>query len=50
MTSIGCHTALWDYKKQDYHTWVKDEGIDKKLAPIVDASAVFPATFPGSTF
>ncbi|MVZ62297.1 carbohydrate kinase [Sphingobacterium humi] len=50
MTSIGCHTALWDYKKQDYHTWVRDEGIDKKLAPIVDASAVFPATFPGSTF
>ncbi|MCT1523351.1 FGGY-family carbohydrate kinase [Sphingobacterium hotanense] len=50
MTSIGCHTALWDYKQHDYHQWVKDEKIDEKLAPVVDASAVFPATFPGSTF
>ncbi|WP_312135753.1 FGGY family carbohydrate kinase [Sphingobacterium sp.] len=50
MTSIGCHTALWDYKQHDYHQWVKDEKIVEKLAPVVDASAVFPATFPGSTF
>ena len=33
-TSIGCHTALWDFTKNDYHDWVKIEGIDKKLAPI----------------
>lgn len=35
-TSIGCHTALWDYSKQDYHAWVYAEGLDKILAPIVD--------------
>jgi sugar (pentulose or hexulose) kinase len=37
-TSIGCHTGLWDFVKQDYHTWVKQEGIDKKLAPIVPST------------
>lgn len=34
-TSIGCHTALWDYEKKDYHQWVYKEGIHKILAPIV---------------
>ncbi|MBO0324090.1 carbohydrate kinase [Muricauda sp. CAU 1633] len=34
-TSIGCHTALWDYEKNDYHNWVYQEGINEKLAPIV---------------
>ena len=33
-TSIGSHTALWDFAKNDYHDWVKTEGIDKKLVPI----------------
>ena len=37
-TSIGCHTMLWDYKKNDYHNWVYAEGIDKILPPIVTAS------------
>ncbi len=26
-TSIGCHTALWDFDNMNYHRWVKDEGI-----------------------
>lgn len=34
-TSIGCHTALWDYAIKDYQPWVKHEGIAKKLAKIV---------------
>lgn len=34
-TSIGCHTNLWDYDKEDYHEWVYREGIDRILAPIV---------------
>lgn len=33
-TSLGCHTALWDFTKNDYHDWVKSEGIEQKLAPI----------------
>ncbi|MFK7982790.1 MAG: FGGY-family carbohydrate kinase [Saprospiraceae bacterium] len=34
-TSIGCHTSLWDYEQKKYHQWVYEEGIHKKLAPIV---------------
>jgi len=26
-TSIGCHTALWDFDNMDYHPWVKAEGL-----------------------
>lgn len=26
-TSIGCHTALWDFDKMKYHQWVSDEGL-----------------------
>jgi len=34
ITSIGCHTSLWDFEKHKYHVWVYKEGIDKKLAPV----------------
>lgn len=34
-TSIGCHTSLWDYRKNDYHDWVYAEEIDRILPPIV---------------
>lgn len=50
MTSIGCHTALWDFEKNDYHQWVRDTGIDRKLAPVVKGEEVFSAAFPGSTY
>ncbi len=33
-TSIGCHTQLWDFSKNNYHDWVLDEGLDLRLAPI----------------
>jgi len=26
-TSIGCHTAMWDFDKRKYHQWLSDEGI-----------------------
>lgn len=50
MTSIGCHTNLWDFTKNDYHEWVKAEGLLPKLAPIVDGNQVFPASFPGNNY
>lgn len=34
-TSIGCHTGLWDFEKMDYHDWVKKEGIEPLLPPIL---------------
>ncbi|MHB1921678.1 MAG: FGGY-family carbohydrate kinase [Chitinophagaceae bacterium] len=33
-TSLGCHTLLWDYHHQDYHYWVKAEGIDRLFPEI----------------
>ena len=50
LTSIGCHTQLWDFRANDYHQWVKKEGLDLKLAPIVDADKVFPSEFPGNQY
>lgn len=40
-TSIGCHTALWDFSKKDYHQWVYDEKINEKLAPIKATNTFF---------
>ena len=34
ITSIGCHTALWNFGSNQYHHWVDDEGIIEKLAPL----------------
>jgi sugar (pentulose or hexulose) kinase len=50
ITSIGCHTGLWDFKKNDYHKWVKQEGLDSKLAPIEAADKVFKPLFPGNSY
>lgn len=41
-TSIGCHTALWDYEKMDYHDWVKNEQISPKLPIIIEGNEKFP--------
>lgn len=41
ITSIGCHTNLWDFEKNQYHEWVEKEGILEKLAPISSKSLFF---------
>ena len=50
ITSIGCHTNLWDFTKNDYHDWVKTEGLDKKLAPILPSHTVINSTFQGKEY
>lgn len=50
ITSIGCHTNLWDFQKNEYHYWVKQEGILEKLGPIVSCTQVVPASFPGNNY
>lgn len=50
ITSIGCHTNLWDFQKNKYHDWVQREGIYEKLAPIHSCTEVVPASFPGSNY
>ena len=34
ITSIGCHTGLWNFPEYRYHDWVHQEGVGEKLAPI----------------
>lgn len=41
ITSIGCHTGLWDFSKHNYHNWVNETGIVKKLAPIIPGDKSF---------
>lgn len=41
ITSIGCHTNMWNYAQQHYHEWVYREGVIEKLAPIVDSANVY---------
>ena len=37
ITSIGCHTNLWNFKKMKYHKWIKKEIISAKIPPLLDA-------------
>jgi len=34
ITSIGCHTNLWNFKKMKYHKWLQNEGISEKIPPL----------------
>jgi sugar (pentulose or hexulose) kinase len=47
LPSIGCHTMLWNFKSQDYHTWVKKENIISKLAPVVSSDHTVEIQFKG---
>lgn len=47
-TSIGCHTALWDYEKKDYHNWVYAEKIDAILPPLVSTETSVNMNYNGS--
>lgn len=50
ITSIGCHTNLWDFDQNGYHEWVRKEQVDKVLAPLVPYNKVVPAVFPGNKY
>lgn len=42
LTSIGCHTHLWNFSQEAYHEWVYRENVMDKLAPVVPSDSVFP--------
>lgn len=46
-TSIGCHTALWNYAEEDYHPWVYKEGIHRILPAIVPTGTSINTTYKG---
>ena len=44
-TSIGCHTFMWDFDQMQYHSWIKDDGVN--LAEPVNNDSIYPATING---
>ncbi len=46
-TSIGCHTFMWDFDQMNYHSWIKDEGVN--LPEPVTNDTVFDADIAGTT-
>ncbi len=46
-TSIGCHTALWDYEQGDYHQWVYTEGMHRILPPVVSTETSINMNYRG---
>lgn len=40
ITSIGCHTMLWNFENNDYHDWVYKEQLDKKFAPVYNSDEI----------
>ena len=45
ITSIGCHTGLWNFSQNRYHDWVHKEGISNKLAPIYPSDQIIRTDF-----
>ncbi|MBO0940004.1 carbohydrate kinase [Fibrella sp. HMF5335] len=46
-TSLGCHTMLWDFTKQDYADWVKKEGLTDIFGPITPSDHVVDVPLNG---
>jgi sugar (pentulose or hexulose) kinase len=47
LTSIGCHTNLWDFDKQTYQKWLSDEDILPLLPDMVSSSSVVHVDYKG---
>ncbi len=43
ITSIGCHTGMWDFQKQQYHSWLSEEEVLRFLPP-PESSKTFDQT------
>jgi sugar (pentulose or hexulose) kinase len=50
LTSIGCHTHMWDFTANHYHEWIQRQGIALKLPPIISSGKVMQALFPGNSY
>ena len=38
LTSVGCHTTLWDFNRGEYHRWVREERVETLLPDLVPLS------------
>ncbi|MFC4210992.1 FGGY-family carbohydrate kinase [Pedobacter lithocola] len=47
ITSIGCHTQLWDFNKNTYHDWVLAEQLEQKFGEFTPADSSLKTLFEG---
>jgi L-fuculokinase len=47
ITSIGCHTGLWNFPQNHYHEWIYREGLNDKLAPIFPSDQLMFSQWEG---
>jgi sugar (pentulose or hexulose) kinase len=47
LTSVGCHTNLWNFRTHAYHEWVTIEGILDKLPPLVSSDITATISYEG---
>lgn len=47
ITSIGCHTALWNFSQNHYHEWIFREEVIDKLAPVYPSNQLINAALDG---
>ncbi|RTL59652.1 MAG: carbohydrate kinase [Sphingobacteriales bacterium] len=50
ITSVGCHTNLWNFNEQKYHHWVLEEGIINCFAPVLPCSTYVPFIFKNKNY
>jgi len=50
LTSVGCHTAMWDFNKMDYHDWLESENLRNLLPEIEPVTGKTSVSFNGKTF
>lgn len=50
MTSIGCHTALWNFEQDEYHSWLKQEELLKLLPEVQPVTSKIDSTWQGNKF
>lgn len=43
VSSLDCHSMLWDSATTDYQTWLTEHGIRDKLPPVAELTSVQPA-------
>src|SRR5450432_2968295 len=46
ISSIGCHTNLWNFSQQHYHEWVYREGIFDKLTQVLPSGSILQVRMP----
>lgn len=50
ITSIGCHTNLWNFEKNEYHEWLSKENLLDKLAPLAASNSIFRVRYKDHHF